>query len=354
MNLPTRVRPLGLFLLFVSLAAVLGLAYVVTPFGTPSPTLEEVDQGGRNVVCAGTIDVEGGVANLAPALSGQVVEICVQENHRVNADDVILRLDDREAQHEVQQAQASLDAAEIRLAVAQQESRLHKSRVAQQQALSASARHRQASVRLMLLRQQELLDKSLVSKFVVEATRAQENELSASHEASLHQVYQLEHQDVSLAVRESAANVALAKARLAGARHHVAQCVLRAPAAGSVLRLQVAVGENLPVPGKAAMLFCPERRLVVRAEIEQEFVELITVGQTAHIQDEIASSQVYSGHVTRLAGWFAQQRNLRVQPGQFKDVPTVECLIVFDSETQAFRIGQRVRVTIVVKDRVER
>ena len=53
-----------------------------------------------------------------------------------------------------------------------------------------------------------------------------------------------------------------------------------------------------------------------------------------------------SGQVTRIANWYSQRRTILAQPGQFKDVPTVECVIALDLGNPPLRLGQRVRVKI--------
>ena len=122
---------------------------------------------------------------------------------------------------------------------------------------------------------------------------------------------------------------------------------LKAPHAGTVLRVAVAAGEVVGGPsGKPAVLFCPNRPLVVRVEVEQEFLGRIVVGRPAHVEDEVNSSNVWGGRVTRIAGWYSQRRTILAKPGQFKDVPTVECLIALDPGHPPCRIGQRVQVRI--------
>src|SRR4051794_26675898 len=68
------------------------------------------------VVCFGHVDVEHGVASLAPVQPGRVVEVLVAENEPVRAGAALVRLDDDRAKLRVQEAAAALRAAQTRLA----------------------------------------------------------------------------------------------------------------------------------------------------------------------------------------------------------------------------------------------
>ena len=95
----------------------------------------------------------------------------------------------------------------------------------------------------------------------------------------------------------------------------------------------------------APILFCPDRPFIVRAEVEQEFVRRLKVGQVARVEDESGGRQVLVRRVARIAGWYSSRRATNDKPSAFKDVPTVECLIQLDDRRPPLRIGQRVQVT---------
>jgi hypothetical protein len=84
----------------------------------------------------------------------------------------------------------------------------------------------------------------------------------------------------------------------------------------------------------------------VRVEVEQEFVGRIAVGRPAHVEDEMDATTAWNGQVTHVAGWYSQRRSILARGEQFKDAPTVECLIALDAGQPPFRIGQRVQVRI--------
>src|SRR5437660_1639079 len=89
--------------------------------------------------------------------------------------------------------------------------------------------------------------------------------------------------------RESS-NWAMARARLAQARQALEEYTVRAPQAGTVLRLLAAPGEVLSGQARQpVVLFCPDAPRVVRAEVDQEFAARLAAGQPALVEDDVRS-----------------------------------------------------------------
>jgi multidrug resistance efflux pump len=298
------------------------------------------------VVCLGHVDVDGGVLALAPARAGQVIELRVQEGEAVASGAVLLRLDDRSARFDVEQARAVLDAARARLTRAEQDRRQHPVRLAQQRATVEAAEQHLDAARHQLERQRELLKINNTNVQDVRAAESQVKELEARVREAREKLAELNLSDPELPAREAKAEVAVAESRLHQAEYAVEQCELRAPGAGTVLRVQTGPGEVVGGPGAAApLLFCPDRPFIVRAEVEQEFIRRLGVGQRAKVEDEVTAGAAWTGRVVRIAGWYAK-RSTQEKPSAFKDVPTVECIIALDDARPGLRIGQRVQVVI--------
>jgi HlyD family secretion protein len=256
-------------------------------------------------------------------------------------------LDDRPARFEADQARAAVEMARLRLSRAEQDLRQHPTRVAQLRAALESAEYKLTAARHQLQRQEDLLKINNANLQDVRAAESQVKEQEAQVRAAKERLAELEQSDPALPVREATADVAAAEARARAADYAVEQCVVRAPTAGTVLRLQTGVGEVVGGPGAAAsLLFCPDQPLVVRAEVEQEFVRRLAVGQKARVEDEAGGGAAWTGRVTRVAGWYSSRRGTNDKPSAFRDVPTVECLIMLDERRPPLRIGQRVQVTI--------
>ena len=86
------------------------------------------------------------------------------------------------------------------------------------------------------------------------------------------------------------------KARRDQAKIALDECVLKAPRRGTVLRLLVGPGDVLSAGAKQpAVQFAIQGPQVVRADVEQEFVGRIAVGQTAQVQDETQLGRTWQG-----------------------------------------------------------
>jgi len=299
------------------------------------------------LVCIGYVDVEGGPVRLSPAQPGRVVEVLVREGDTVPAGAVLLRLDDEPARFAVQQAEAALKSAEAHAVRARERSRQHPRQVAALGAAVEVAERRLAAAQHVLDHKQELRRSALVSASEVAVAREQVSELRAAVTAAREQKAEAELADPAVGLRAAEAEVASCRARLGQARHALTQCNLCAPEAGSVLRVSARKGEALAGAGsEAAILFCPDRPRLVRAEIEQEFIGRVQVGMPASIEDEADPEGRWSGQVAAIGGWFSQRRSVLQQPTQLKDVPVVECRIVLGPGHGTLRIGQRVQVTL--------
>jgi multidrug resistance efflux pump len=344
---PPRRRSSLPLLLLIAAGTLAASYFVLRPSAPHAAKPEPAPVAVPDVVCLGFVDIEGGVAALGPAQPGRVIDLGVREGDAVSAGTVLLRLDDRPARFEAEQARAALESAMARLTRAAQDSRQHPARVAQQRAAVESAEHRLAAAREHLLRQQELFKINNTNFREVSAAESLVKEMEAQARATRERLAELGLTDPDLPVREARAEVAAAEARLHQAEYAVAQCELKAPCAGTVLRIQATPGEVVGGPaGPAPFQFCPDRPLIVRAEVEQEFVHRVAVGQRAKVEDEASAGAGWPGRVVRIAGWYAARRSAPDKPAAFKDVPTVECVISLDGERLPLRIGQRVQVAI--------
>jgi multidrug resistance efflux pump len=304
-----------------------------------------------DVICLGYVDVEGGVSQLAPTAPGRVLEVAAREGTLVVKGTVLVRLDDDLARFQLEQAEAALSLAQTQLDQARINLRQYPARLAQQCAALRAATNRLSAARAVLSRQREMRGFSLVNAQDVAAAEDRVKELESLERADAERLKEMEMSDSTLPVHEAEYKVAACRASVHQARYHVEQCALTAPEAGTVLRVDVSAGEVVGGPnGKAAVLFCPDRPLLVRLDVEQEFVGAVALGQPAQVEDEVRPDIAWSGRVTRIAGWYSQRRPILARPGQFKDVPTVECQVKLDPGRPPFRIGQRVQVRIARDD----
>lgn len=266
----------------------------------------------------------------------------------VKAGKELLKLDDRHARNVLREAQADLKAAEAQRDQARQAEEQHVAKSQQQDAAIKAARSRHSAAQNVHARKKQLLKANQISTEEVQAASDQIDEAKAGLDAELAKKSELDLVKPRLVLERAEADVLAKEARLDQAQQAVDECTLRAPADGEVLRVLVGPGDVLGSQPKApAILFCPKKPLLIRAEVSQEFAGRVQVGQPATIQDETDSTQTWKGKVVRVSHWYTHRRSIMQEPLQVNDVRTLECIIAFDDPAPpVVRIGQRMRIAI--------
>jgi multidrug resistance efflux pump len=302
------------------------------------------------VACFGHVDVEHGVTSLYPVQAGRVADVLVEENQRVEAGALLLRLEDSAARLRVKEAEADLAAARLQLVRSRKLPGQHEARLAQMQAGIEAAESRLSVARRLRDRQASLLTQDVASARDLAIATDQVKEAQALLRTEREKRAELQLHDPADEVRGAEAAVQGREARLGQAREILRECGLRAPSGGKVLRVLVGPGELLGGPtSQPVLLFCPDGPRFIRAEVEQEFARRVQVGQPATIRDESDDATVWRGRVSLLSDWFTQRRSVLREPLQGNDVRTLECRIVLEPGQPPLRIGQRVRVLIGTK-----
>jgi multidrug resistance efflux pump len=331
----------------ILLAASAGSAVLLINRSVASdPTPPTAPEGPRPVVCFGHVDVESGVTSLYPVQPGRVAAVFVKETEKVSAGKVLLRLDDRAATLRVAEAKAALQAAQAALALAKQLPGQHQFKLSQQKDAIEATEHRLAMAKYVLARKMRLAGINQGNDEEIVAAQEQVKELEVLLRSERGKYDELLRQDPEAEMRRANAEVALAQARVDQALAALDECDLKAPRNGEVLRLLTDVGDVLSAtPKQPAVLFCPDAPRLVRAEVDQEFAGQVALGLSAVIEDDTQPGVAWRGRVLRLSDWYTQRRSVLMDPLQFNDVRTIECLVSLEGEPPP-RIGQRLRVRI--------
>lgn len=337
--------PVAMGLLLVgSLVGVWWWQFRPQPEVPPDPAaLAELD-----VVCLGRIDSLHPVISLESQLPGQVAKIFVAEGATVAAKAELLQLNDEAARMRVAEAELAVESAALELQLAEQDAAGFAVRKESAEAAvqAAAARVRAAEkVHEERRKQQQFTTITPAELAASEAEVDQYRHLEFAERARQRELLGI---DPQLRVRAARVKQKSADLALLQARNAVRDCTLRAPCDGTVLRVLVSPGEMIAPGGlQPALVFRPAGPLVVRAELDQEFLGRVRAGQKARIQDDArADAPVQSGTVERIGNWVARKRTMVLEPGEMNDVRTVECVIVLDGPSEGLLIGQRVRVRI--------
>jgi HlyD family secretion protein len=349
---PRRAWWLFLLLLLIASTPAAGLLYSYSSRGAPPTVGESHDhkktdsQEGDVAVCFGQVDLLHGVTALFPLQSGRVVEVLVEEGQSVAEGMPLLRLEDASARSRVAEAQATLEESQIRLKQAHKLPEQQDSRIGQQKDAVDAMRERLSAAQRQLARKEKMADE-LKDKTDLAASRDHVKEIEAMLRGEEKRLDELKRQDINDDIRRAEKEVDAMKARREQAQLALEECTVKAPRRGTVLRLLVGPGDVLGTQSKQpAVQFAIEGPQIVRADVEQEFVSRVAVGQPVLIEDESHSGYLWKGKVRHIANWITQRRSVLHEALELNDIRTVETIIALESGQEPLRIGQRVRVHI--------
>jgi multidrug resistance efflux pump len=337
---------LGIVLLLASVVtAAVSLRSHASDSSSPSSAAVSSPGGDSRWMSIGYVDVEGGITPIYPVTLGRVKSIEARENEPVRANAELFHLDDTLAVLKAREAENGVNIAKQQVVVAEQKAKQYRQQIeAQKEAVNVASKDVEQA-RINRDKQKKDYEKELVDKQVAENAEV----LLQKAEAALHgkqkELAALEAIDPEEGVKLARLNVKLREDQLEQAREAVNLHVVRAPYAGTPLRVLVSVGETLGSnPRQPAIQLCPDRPLLVRAEVEQEFAGRIHRGQATQIHDHVTGEDLGRGTIASISRWYTHRRSILLDPLQYNDVRTLECIIKLESNAQTLRIGQRVRV----------
>jgi HlyD family secretion protein len=284
-------------------------------------------QGSWDAVTLGRVEPRAGEIKItAPLPGGRIAGVLVKPNEEVFAGQLLVRLDDQDAQARVAEAEAQVA--------------LHKRARNDQAAPAASADRRKAEdaaadAERGVADARVALDKTAsdwragsATKTDLETARANlsraEDRLRDRRDA----LAKLKASaDTPLPTRlEGELNVAEAEWRVAQAALEKTQ--IRAPADGVVLRVDAKPGElSVPTVGPAMVVIGDLSALRVRAEVNEQDLGRVRVGQSVQVRAGAFHSREFEGKVSAVARVVGPSRINSGDPRKFSDVDVLEVLV---------------------------
>jgi len=231
--------------------------------------------------------VEGHLVFLSPRVAGQIVEVAVVENQRVEKGDVLVRLDPADFEVRVARARADVDAARNRMAQA------HAA------ADSAAAQARAAAVRLRhadqeLARAQSLFADGVGSRTALDAAQAVRDAAAAELHAAE------ERENAERAALGNEAPVRQAEAALREAELALEHSFVRAPFAGVIGKKNAEPGAHVS-PGQPLVALRDEAEVWVTANFKETQIGVMQPGDAAEIRVDAFPDLRVRGHVESIA-----------------------------------------------------
>ena len=262
------------------------------------------------------------VAQVTPLIGGPVRDVLVQDAQQVHRGDILVRLDDTDAQIAVARAEAELASTIRRVKglvatdgslVAQISARHEDEARAQAQLAAASSDYEKA--RIDLQRREALAASGAVSGDELTAMRnafstaaanlrsaeAARAQAAATREAAIGS-QQANHVLITDTSVDTNPDVLAARAALAQARVDLARTVIRSPVDGVVSRRQVQVGQRVQA-GAMLMVVVPIQAAYVDANFKEVQLAEVRPGQPVELTSDLYGSKVvYHGTVVGFSG----------------------------------------------------
>jgi membrane fusion protein (multidrug efflux system) len=238
--------------------------------------------------------VKSNIVNVSTKVPGQIEELAVKEGDRVQAGQVIARIDSQAIQIQVEQARANLAAAQAKLASLQAGNR-------PQQVAQAGATVEQAEANLDNVRKNYERTATLYEDGALSAQQ-RDQALTALKVAQAQ--YDAARQGYSLATEGAAAQdvdfaratVDQAAAALKSAELQLANSVITAPVAGVIAKLPVDQGETVSV-GQTVFSLTDPADSWVEANIEETDIGRVKLGETVQFTVDAYPRRKFAGEV---------------------------------------------------------
>jgi len=307
----------------------------------PAPSGSAV-RGSWEAVTLGRVEPRSGEIRIAAAAPGRIAEVPVKANEDVFAGELLVRLDDQEALARVTEAEAQVA--------------LHKRARNDQSATGAAADRRKAEDAVADSERSVADAQSALDKVTAESgtAGASKSDIDAARAGLTRAQARLRDQQDALAKLKAASDAPLptrlegelnvAQAELTLARATLEKTRIRAPADGVVLQVDAKKGQlAAPVIEPAMLVMGDVSALRVRAEVDQQYLGKIRVGQHAEIRAAAFRGREFDGKVSSIARIVGPSRINSGDPRKFNDADVVDVVVEL-SDPGPLVVGEQVDV----------
>jgi multidrug resistance efflux pump len=346
-------RTTGIFLILgvVALLGTVAGARLLAPGEHPAPV---ETQESSDVFCTGFIDALSGLLKPGPKIMGKVQEIIAKDGKTVKKGDELIRLEDQTARDELAIARQELEVAKAKLANAREQSNTD-IKILEQQNRVDQAASRYEVLQKNFEETKKSSELNVARKAELENAEILVRQAKRDWDAASAVLAKLKSIDPNVALKEHDEELKAQKLKVAAAEAALENFVIRAPADGTVVEINYQVGGPCPLPpgdahANRALVMLPNEPLIVRAEVGQEWALLVKVGQKATITVRAAAGRefTWTGTVEKVAAYLEKSRNSSVEPDQFVNARTRECIIKINPSSKNNEIVHGTRVSVQI------
>lgn len=270
--------------------------------------------------------VQAYVVTLAPDISGRVVAVNVADNQPAKAGQVLFAIDAERYQTDVASAEAQLSTAGLNIGASTASLAAAEARLAVAEANLANVKEQSGRVF-------NLVRTGVHSKASGDEAKASLHSAVADVRRGKAEVEQARQNLGPLG--DDNPQIRQAQASLRKARRDLADTVVRAPANGVVTNLALATGQFVSA-GQAALTFIDSDAIWIDAELRENSLEHIKVGDPVSIVLDVRPGRVYPGKVESI-GWGVHNRDVDPKTG----LPTLKDDTAWIRDPQRFVVRVR-------------
>jgi multidrug resistance efflux pump len=334
---------------------VVGLAVLVVggvisfwPHVPLDSALSSPDAPPPSLVCYGYVDTRHGILLLQPARAGRIIQVLAREKQAVRKDTPLVQLEDRHAKLQEQEAILAVQAAEVQLNKAKNGLIQYQAKRVQAEAALEAASVKLHRAEVWLDDAERGLQKGFITAGHVDQVRDQLAEAKALVKVEQNKVAELKAVEPELDVKLAQFQLDRGQVQLRQARQELDEHVLKAPADGTVLRVQAQEGEMVgPTASRPAVWLVPAGAWIIRAEVSQEFAGRVHEGLDVQVEDEAGTAVLRKSRIAEVSDWFLARRQFSALPTGINTGPTLECVIDLQEGRGQLRLGQRVRIRVL-------
>jgi membrane fusion protein (multidrug efflux system) len=298
--------------------------------------------------------IDARTVSIGAEVAGRITELTVTDNQAVKAGAVLARIDDRDYQARLKQADAQLAEAQAALTNVAAQIDAQKAKVEQAHKQVAQAKAALDFATAENQRGQKLLSEGTGTQQEAQQASSNLRQRQAEFDSAQANVVAAEKQVAVLEAQQTSAQAAIAEAEAnqQQASTTLSRTTIVAPVDGYATSISAATG-SYAQPGQVLMMFVP-REVWVKANFKETQLDLMRPGQPVEIEIDAYPDKTFHGHVDSIQAGSGTAFSLlpaENATGNFvKVVQRVPVKIVFDDPPDVY-LGPGLSVVPTVRVR---
>ena len=348
-------RTTGIFLI-LGVAALLGtVAGARFMMGPEEKTTSIAPPDSSEVYCRGSVDAPSGLQTPGPNIMGKVQKIFVKDGEPVKAGQELVRLEDQTARDQLAIATRELEVAKARLASARELAN-NDIKIIEQQIMvdRAEAQYKSALNYFKDAENRNTL-KQPGAKLMLDNAEIALQQADTERKSAQAVLAKLKSLDPKTSLKQYDEELEVQLLKIKAANAALENYIIRAPADGTIVEINYQVGGPCPLPpgdayANRALVILPKEPLVVRAEVGQEWAMMVKVGQKATVTVRSAAGRefAWTGKVEKVSAYMQKGRIHTLEPDQFLNEWTRECIISIDPDPKNIGMVHGTRVSVQI------